>query len=99
MAESTEKNLITLWILLLSFASGFTNVLALLRFVYPVSHVTGLTSQLAPTMARGYIGPLSILIRGFLLFFLGATVAGILFYQRDFSQRSVMVVSCLVEGV
>lgn len=87
MAESTEKKLITLWILLLSFANGFANVLALLRFVYPVSHVTGLTSQLALAMARGELGPLGILLRGFLLFFLGSTLAGILFYQRDFQPK------------
>ncbi len=87
MLEKTEEKLLTLWILSLTFASGYANIVAIISFVYPVSHVTGLTSQLALAMATRDFTLLTFLAKGFILFFLGSTLSGILFHQRKFQLR------------
>lgn len=84
MLSKQEKRLLTLWILLLSFASGYANVVAILGHLWPVSHMTGLTSQLALALAQGESEVMILLIRGFLLFFLGGVLSGILFHEKSF---------------
>lgn len=84
METKQSNSWLTIWILLLSFASGFSNVVALRSFLWPVSHVTGLASQMAMSLAQGQTDLVFMLFRGFVLFFLGATVSGILFHERKF---------------
>lgn len=73
-----------IWILLLTFSSGFLNALALERFFFPVSHYTGAVSRAALAFIKGDFKSFFSIFLLFSCFFCGAFVSGAIFYKRKF---------------
>lgn len=83
MVSKKNGDFLSLWILLLSLASGYANMSAVLKFNQPVSHVTGSIACLAQEIFDGQAFQVGRLLSVMTFFLLGATLAGILFSQRS----------------
>lgn len=80
--STAENRYLSLWVLLLSLVSGYTNVTAILRFELPVSHVTGTASNLALAISgrEAFLGGRLLCL--LIFFLLGSGLAGIVFSSR-----------------
>lgn len=77
-----RRQLVLIWIFLLTFTGGYTNGSAILYYGTPITHHTGNLSQLALGLLP-QVSPRGILMLVIILsFFLGATISGILFSER-----------------
>ncbi len=80
---SLRAKLLFMWLFLLTLTSGYTNGSAILYYDTPITHHTGNLSQLAINFYP-YANHKGLLMLSVILcFFIGATVAGILFHQRE----------------
>ncbi|NLY73043.1 MAG: DUF1275 domain-containing protein [Tissierellia bacterium] len=87
MARESREGLLSLWILLLSFGSGYVNMSAVLKFGQPVSHATGNITSLAQGIFDGQAFLVGRLLSVMVSFVLGATFAGMLFSKRSHDPR------------
>ncbi|NLY36465.1 MAG: DUF1275 domain-containing protein [Tissierellia bacterium] len=93
-----EKPL-TLWVLLLSFGSGYSNITAMMRFSQPVSHMTGMVSQLALAIYVREAFQIGRLLSVLFCFLSGAILAGYLFHQRKLEPKKRYGALLFIGGV
>ncbi len=82
MRKLSRKNA-SLWISLMTFSAGFMNAEALVGPAFAVSHHTGNLTQFAIAIKNGKWTLALIYLGLIVVFFLGSTIAGMLFYQCD----------------
>lgn len=85
--DHAQETTLRLWILCLSFGSGYSNVTAIERFNQPVSHVTGTASQLARALFEREAFLVGRLLSVLACFLLGSVLAGVLFHHRVFMPK------------
>lgn len=85
--STADNRGLSFWVLLLSLASGYANVTAILGFGQPVSHVTGSFSNLALALIdrEAFLGGRLLCL--LLLFLFGSILAGIIFSSRRLEPR------------
>lgn len=94
-----EQKSFSLWILLLSFASGYANVAAMTRFNQPVSHMTGTVSSLALAIFEREAFLVERLLSLLMCFLAGAIFAGILFHKRKIEPKKRYGALLFIGGV
>ncbi len=88
-----------LWISLMTFSAGFMNAETLLGPAYAVSHHTGNLTQLGIALRNGK-WTLALIYFGLIVaFFLGSTIAGMLFYQCEIGRSKRYGVFLIIYGV
>ncbi len=82
MRKLSRKNA-SLWVSLMTFSAGFMNAEALVGPSFAISHHTGNLTQIAIAIKNGK-WTLALTYLGLIVaFFLGSTIAGMLFYQCE----------------
>ncbi|NMB29320.1 MAG: DUF1275 domain-containing protein [Clostridiaceae bacterium] len=82
MRKLSRKNA-SLWVSLMTFSAGFINAETLLGPAFTSSHHTGNLTQLAAALKNGR-WTLALTYLGMIVaFFMGSTIAGMLFYQCE----------------
>jgi uncharacterized membrane protein YoaK (UPF0700 family) len=82
MRTLSRKNA-SLWVSLLTFSAGFMNVETLLGPAFTSSHHTGNITQLAAAIQKGKWTFALIYFGLIVAFFMGSTIAGMLFFQCE----------------
>lgn len=86
-----------IWIALLTFSAGFTNAEMTVGRHFSVSHHTGNLSQFAISLSLGK--PVLFLAALIFFFFLGSTLAGVLFYKKIIGQSRIYGFTSIVHGI
>ncbi|NLC25304.1 MAG: DUF1275 domain-containing protein [Fastidiosipila sp.] len=82
-----EDKSLSVWVLLLSLASGYSNITAMMRFNQSVSHMTGVVSQLALAIFDREALIAVKLFAVLICFLLGAIFSGYIFHQRKLEPK------------
>lgn len=82
-----ENKSLSVWVLLLSLASGYSNITAMIRFNQSVSHMTGIVSQLALAIFDREAWIVVELFSVLICFLFGATLSGYIFHQRKLEPK------------
>ena len=96
MADKKQRGL-NIWIALLTFSAGFTNAEMTVGRRFSVSHHTGNLSQFAIALSEGK--PVLFLAALIFFFFLGSTLAGVLFYKKVIGQSRIYGFTSIIHGI
>lgn len=83
MTYTQRKKFTLVWVAALTFLAGAMNVSAILLFNTTISHHTGSLSRAAMALADGDLKLFFDMISYVVLFFFGAMISGLLYYQRN----------------
>lgn len=83
MTYTHRKKFTLIWVAALTFLAGAMNVSAILLFNTTISHHTGSLSRAAMALADGDFKLFLDMISYVVLFFFGAMISGLLYYQRN----------------
>jgi len=92
-------NRVIFWILLLTFTSGYANVLSIFRLGTPTTHMTGNLSNISFSIFELDFKKAAILFTIVLLFLLGGIISGYIFNNRSFGKGKSYGVFLIVIGI
>lgn len=90
------KYIILFWILILTFIAGAINVYAITKFKTPITHYTGNSTLIAISTSKNLNFKIIYLM---LCFFLGSTISGILFHEKNLVPKKIYGITLFLMGI
>lgn len=97
--EKKFLNRVIIWVLMLTFVSGYANILSIYTAGIPTTHITGSLTNISYSLFEMNFRRAGMLFLIILLFLIGGVISGYIFSNRQFGKGKSYGVLLIVVGI